>query len=364
MKIKLFEIAVKNVVDGYIDNDEEGVFGYSGRLNIRPPFQREFIYKDKQRDEVIRTIQKNFPLNIMYWVKSDDGNFELLDGQQRTISFCQFVSGKFPVDNVYFHSLSKEKQEQILNYELKIYTCEGSYDEKLEWFKIINIAGEVLTNQELRNAVLTGTWLTDAKKHFSKTNCVAYKLASGYLNGSAIRQDYLETALKWISARDNLTIEEYMSKHQHDENSAELWEYFKSVINWVKATFPTYRGKLMKGLDWGIYYNKYKDKNCDPKAFENRILGLIDDEDVTNQRGIYEYLLDNNERHLNIRAFSSKMARTAYERQKGICPKCKEHFDIEEMQADHITPWSKGGRTSADNCQMLCADCNRRKSDM
>jgi len=364
MKIKLHEIKVRDVIEGYVDNEINGVIGYKGKLNIRPAFQREFIYKDKQRDEVIRTMLKNFPLNVMYWVKNDNGNFELLDGQQRTISFCKYVAGNFSVDYRFFHNLAKEEQEQILNYPLMIYICEGTDKEKLDWFKIINIASMELTQQELRNAIYTGEWLIEAKRYLSKPMCPAIQIAGKYLSGSPIRQDYLETALKWISESQNIRIEDYMSKHQHDTNCNELWLYFQSVINWVKATFPTYRGKLMKGLDWGIYYNKYKDKNCDPKAFENRILELIDDEDVTNQRGIYEYLLDDNERHLNIRAFSSKMARTAYERQNGICPKCKEHFDIEEMQADHITPWSKGGRTSADNCQMLCADCNRRKSDM
>ena len=366
MKIELREVCVRDVVNGYVDNDEEGVLGYGGRLNIRPPFQREFIYKDKQRNEVVRTIQKNFPLNIMYWVKSEDGNFELLDGQQRTISFCQYVINRFSLDGLYFHSLSKEKQDQILNYELKIYVCEGTNDEKLDWFKIINIAGEVLTNQELRNAVLTGTWLTDAKIHFSKTNCVAYKLASNYLNGSTIRQDYLETALKWISSRDEFTIEQYMSKHQHDANCDEVWLYFNDVIEWIQKIFPTYRGKLMKGLDWGIFYNKYGKNAYDPKEFENRIVELLDDEEITNQRGIYEYLLSGNEKHLNLRAFSDKIKRQVYEKQKGICPKCKaegknERYELDEMEADHITPWSEGGKTAIDNCQMLCRYHNRAK---
>ena len=189
-------------------------------------------------------------------------------------------------------------------------------------------------------------------------------IAGDYLSGSAIRQNYLETALKWIATRDGIEIEDYMAQHQHDTNCNELWLYFQTVINWVKVTFPTYRKKQMQGLDWGIYYNKYGTGKYDPKALEKQIAALLDDEDVSNQKGIYEYLLDGNERHLNIRAFSPKMARTAYERQKGICPKCKKHFTIEEMQADHITPWSKGGKTVPENCQMLCADCNRRKSDV
>lgn len=364
MKIKLHEIPVRDVVAGYKNNAENGVVGYGGKLNIRPAFQREFIYKDRQREEVIHTIVKNFPLNVMYWVKGDDGTFELLDGQQRTISICQYVNGSFSIDHMSFHNLTQTEQNKILDYRLMIYICEGTDKEKLDWFKIINIAGEQLTAQELRNAIYTGEWLTEAKKYFSKTNCPAYQTAEKYLSGSPIRQNYLETVLKWIAARDKIEIEDYMSRHQHDTNCNELWLYFQTVINWVQATFPNYRGKLMKGLDWGIYYNKYGAGNYDPKALEAAALQLLDDEDVSNQKGIYEYLLGGQERHLHIRAFSPKMARIAYERQKGVCPRCGGRFSMEEMQADHITPWSKGGHTTPDNCQMLCADCNRRKSNL
>lgn len=363
MKIKLHEIPVKEVVAGYKDSAENGVVGYNGRLNIRPAFQREFIYKEKQRDEVIRTIMKNFPLNVMYWVKSDDGNYEVLDGQQRTISICQYVQGDFSIDHLGFDNLTQTERNQILDYPLMIYICEGTDKEKLDWFKIINIAGEQLTAQELRNAIYTGEWLTEAKKYFSKRECPAYSIAGEYLNGSAIRQNYLETAIRWIAARDGIEIEDYMAKHQHDTNCNEIWLYFQSVINWVKATFPKYR-KEMKGLDWGIFFNKYSNGSYDPKQLETRIVELMEDDDVTKNSGIYEYLLDGNEKHLSIRAFTSKMARAAYERQKGVCPKCGKHFEIDEMQADHITPWSKGGRTIPENCQMLCANCNREKSNI
>ena len=187
------------------------------------------------------------------------------------------------------------------------------------------------------------------------------------MNGSAIRQQILETVLAWIAERDGVEIEDYMSAYQHDKDCGDLWDYFTSVVAWVEATFPVVRVKLMKGLPWGEYYNRYGRERRDAAALEERIAQLLrDDEDVndiTNQRGIYEYLLSGDERHLSIRRFSDKMARTAYERQKGICPICKKHFDIEKMQADHIVPWSKGGHTVASNCQMLCADCNRRKSD-
>ena len=283
MKIELHEIPVRDVVFGYIDSAENGIKGYSGKLNIRPAFQREFIYKDKQRDEVIRTITKQFPLNVMYWVKGDNGNYELLDGQQRTISICQYVNGDFSLDHLAFHNLTDAERDQILDYKLMIYICEGTDKEKLDWFKIINIAGEQLTAQELRNAIYTGEWLTEAKKYFSKSQCPAYQMAGDYLSGSAIRQNYLETAIKWIAARDGIEIEDYMSQHQHDTNCNELWLYFQSVISWVKATFPTLRKKLMSGLEWGIFFNKYGAATHDPKTYEKRIVELLDDEDVSNQ---------------------------------------------------------------------------------
>lgn len=363
MQIKLHEIPVRDVINGYVDSAENGVIGYGGRLNIRPAFQREFIYKDRQRDEVIRTIMKNFPLNVMYWVKGDDGNFEVLDGQQRTISICQYVSGDFSIDHMGFDNLTQTERDQILNYPLMIYICEGNDKEKLDWFKIINIAGEQLTAQELRNAIYTGEWLTEAKKYFSKSSCPAYHIGGDYMNGSAIRQNYLETAIKWIAARDGIEIEDYMAQHQHDTNCNELWLYFQNVINWVKVIFPKYR-KEMKGRDWGIFYNKFSSGKYDPRQLETRIVELMEDEDVSDNKGIYEYLLSGDERPLQIRAFTSKMARAAYERQKGICPRCGKQFEIDKMQADHITPWSKGGKTTAENCQMLCADCNRRKSNI
>jgi len=294
----------------------------------------------------------------MYWCKNNDGSFEVLDGQQRTISICEYVSGVFSFDGMYFHNLTNVEQEQILDYELMVYICEGNDRKKLDWFKIINIAGEKLTNQELRNAVFTGDWLTDAKKYFSKNGCAAYKIGEKYLNGSAIRQDYLETAIRWISEDD---IEEYMAVHQHYPNANELWLYFQNVMAWVNVVFPNYR-KEMKGIEWGLYYNKYKNVNYDSKKLEEKIAELMVDDDVSRKSGIYEYLLDGQEKHLSIRAFTDKMKREAYEKQKGICAKCSKHFELKEMEADHITPWHDGGRTVAENCQMLCRECNRRKS--
>lgn len=361
MEIKLQEITIRDLFDGYVNDEENGVVAYGGKLNVRPKYQREFIYKDEQRNAVIETIKKNFPLNTMYWCKNEDGNFELLDGQQRTLSICQYLNGDFSLNYQFIHNLEDDEKEQILNYKLMIYICEGTNSEKLDWFKIINIAGEKLTPQELRNAVYTGEWLTDAKKYFSKTQCPVYHIAKDYLTGSSIRQEYLETALKWI-CNGEMDIEDYMALHQHDQNAGELWLYFNNVINWVKVVFPKYR-KEMKGLAWGLLYNKFKNKQIDTAKFEARITELMSDDDVTNKKGIYEYLLDGEEKHLSIRLFTDTMKRGAYERQNGICPKCGKHFQIQEMQGDHITPWSQGGKTVTENCQMLCIDCNRRKSD-
>ena len=365
MNIKLKEITVRDLTDGYEDNEENGVIGYNGKLDIRPPYQREFIYKDKQRDAVINTVTKGFPLNVMYWAVQEDGKFEVIDGQQRTISLCQYVEGDFSVivgdipNHRAFHNLQDDKKEKILNYKLMIYICSGNDSEKLEWFKTINIAGEKLTEQELRNAVYSGTWVTDAKRYFSKSGCPAYGIGSDYLSGSSIRQDYFETAIKWISKGN---IEVHMLNHQQDQNALALWRYFQDVISWVEGTFTKKRTKFMKGVDWGTLYNKYKDDVFDTIAIEEETARLIADDDVKKKKGIYPYILTRDERHLGIRAFSDSMKQKVYEIQKGICVECEEHFDISLMEGDHITPWHENGKTVEENCQMLCKDCNRRKS--
>ena len=358
MEVKLKELTVRELVEDYQDNSEEGVSGYGGKLDIRPPYQREFVYNDNQREAVIDTVTKGFPLNVMYWAVRDNGGFEIIDGQQRTISICQFTNSDFSYKDRYFHNLSDDEQENILNYELTVYECSGTDSEKLEWFKTINIAGEELTDQELRNAVYHGSWVTDAKRYFSKNGCPAYQIGGKYLKGSAIRQDYLETVIKWIS---NNKIEDYMGINQHEENAQELWVFFTKVTEWVETIFPNYR-KEMKGLPWGELYLVHKDKNLDAQKIEAEIVELMQDEDVTNKRGIYLYLLTQQERHLNIRAFDNRQKREAYTRQDGLCANCKEEFKIEEMEADHITPWHLGGKTIPSNCQMLCKECNRRKS--
>lgn len=358
MKIKLMNVTIKDLTRGYKNNFDEGVLGFDGILNIRPKYQREFVYKEKQRNDVIFSILKNFPLNVMYWTKNKDGTYELLDGQQRTISICDYVKGDFSLNNRFFHNLQESEKNKILDYKLNIYICEGDDKEKLDWFKIINIAGEKLTEQELRNAIYTGEWLNDAKKYFSKKNCPAYNIANEYMKGASIRQDYLETAIKWISERK---IEKYMSQNQNKPNANELWLYFQNVINWIKITFPKYR-REMKGVDFGFLFNEFKDKNLNSKTIENEINNLMIDDDVTKKSGIYMYVLTRKESYLNIRSFTNKQRREAYERQKGICPKCKEYFEIEDMEADHITPWRDGGKTISENCQLLCKHDNRIKS--
>ncbi len=361
MKIELHKILVREVINGYKDSAEEGVVAYNGKLNIRPKYQREFVYKEEQRNAVIDTINNSFPLNVMYWMIRDDGGYEVLDGQQRTISIGQYVNGDFSLKDRFFHNLTQEEQDKILDYELMIYFCTGTDKERLDWFRIINIAGEKLTEQEIRNAVYTGPWLSDAKLKFSKSNCAAYLLAHDggqLLSGSPIRQDYLETALRWIN---NEHIEDYMARHQKDSDANELWEYFQKVIEWVRATFTTYR-REMNSVPWGLLYNKYKDTAYDSNKLDEEIANLMRDEDVTKKSGIYTYMLTRNEKYLNIRSFTENQKREAYERQKGICLRCSKHFELEEMEADHITPWHEGGKTVAENCQMLCLLDNRTKS--
>lgn len=363
MDIEEKKVTLKELFEGYINDDEDGVIGYDERLNIRPAYQREFIYPDSKRDEVIRTVKKGFPLSIFYWSKNNDDTYEILDGQQRTISICEYMEGNFSVDGKYFANLPKDIRSDIENYTITVYVCKGTESEKLEWFKIINIVGEKLTNQELRNASYTGLWLTEAKRRFSKTGCPAIKLFADYLSVSAIRQELLEKVLSWISHRDNCSIEDYMGRHQHDNNCNDIWLYFQTVVAWTKAIFTDYN-KYMKGIDWGILYNKYSKNTYDPVMLSSEVKRLIIDNDVTKKQGIFEYLLGGEERLLSIRAFDDVQKMEAYTRQDGICCKCGKHFEYNEMQGDHITPWSKGGKTVPENCQMLCIKCNRLKRDI
>ena len=375
MKIELKKIMIRDVVEGYVDDAELGVHGFGGKLDIRPPYQREFIYGEKDKKAVINTVLHNFPLNTMYWMVRDDGTYEVLDGQQRTISIAQYFNNCFSIDidgsPHTFASLSDEEKKVFLDYELYVYFCKGSDKERLDWFKTINVYGEKVNMQEIRNAVYVCEWLIDAKRYFSKNYCPAHDIGSKYLNGSAIRQDYLETAISWIADFEGVVasngskdvISEYMAnrKSGNEKQAVGLWNYFNNVINWVKAIYPEYN-KAMKGIEWGLYYNKYKDNDYDPKEMMAEVHRLIDDDDVQSTRGIYEYLLDGDEKHLNLRQFSEKDKQKKYQEIKGICKKCGKHFEYEQMEGDHILPWHDGGKTVYDNLAMLCKHCNREKS--
>lgn len=370
MKIEQHEILIRDLVDEYEDLDEEGVTGYGGKLDIRPKYQREMIYNPQQKEEVIRSVLKGYPLNVMYWMigkdEDDEEAYELLDGQQRTLSICQYVDGVFSVElegkPMYFHNLGKDEQDKILDYPLTIYWCEGTDAERLEWFRIINTAGEKLTDQELRNAVYAGPWVTAAKKLFSKSGCYCYNLAGNYMKGDPIRQELFETVLKWASAAEDTTIEEYMAEHQDDKDANALKKYITDIVDWIETLFPNYNAK-MKGLPWGIYYNTYKKRKYDPKDTAKRVAELFADTEITKYSGIYEFILGGEKdlKLLSLREFDEPTKRRQYAKQKGVCPMCGGKFEYEDMHGDHITPWSKGGTTTEDNCQMLCTKCNLQK---
>lgn len=366
MEIKLQSIKVRDLVTGYENDADKGVWGYGGRLDIRPPYQREFRYDLKQKQAVVNTILKGFPLNIMYWSVVGDEKFEMIDGQQRTLSICEYRYHDFNIVDaergvLFFGSLTDEEKERFLNYELSVYFCTGTDKEKLDWFRVINIAGERLLDQELLNAIYVGPFISDARRYFSKNGCPAYKMANDLLNGNAIEQAYLATILHWAARRDGIKeVSEYMSKHQNDANANQLWAYFSSIVTWVRSTFIRYR-KEMKGLDWGLLYDTYHERIYDTAELENRIHDLMEDDEIMKKSGIYSYVLSGDLRDLSFRTFDKKQKREAYERQGGICPCCGKHFELEEMEGDHITPWVEGGTTTAENCQMLCKECNRRK---
>lgn len=373
MDIKLHEITIGELVDGYIDEGESGVFALDENLTIRPPYQREMVYSEAQQVKVIDSVMNDYPINVMYWMiveKDEDGNpikFECLDGQQRTLSICHFIDGDYPVmvggNPKYYNNLSAEEQKQINDYKTMIYFCEGTDDERLEWFKRINISGESLTEQEIRNAVYVGPWTASAKKTFSKSGCYAYNLGSNYLKGDPIRQEYLETVIKWICDRDGVaTIEDYMAQHQNDKDASELKKYFTDVIEWIEDIFPDYDSK-MKGLDWGTLYNKYHKKKYDKVQLKADAEALMADYEVQKKQNIYEYLLGGkrDEKLLNIRQFDEPTKRKQYATQGGVCPMCGKKFEYDEMHGDHKVPWSKGGKTVPENCQMLCTKCNLQK---
>lgn len=371
MKIELKNIKVRDLVAGYKDDGEDGVFAYGGLLTCRPPYQREFIYDDAQQQAVINTVLKGFPLNTMYWIARDDGTYEILDGQQRTLSICHYVNNEFSVnydgDIVNYPNLFDDQREMFLDYELMVFFCSGGTKrEQLDWFSVLNVAGAVLSKQELRNAVYHGPFVSDARRLFSKTNAPATRNGyDHYMNGSPIRQQYLETVLRWISSREGVSIEQYMADHAQDEDASALWNYYEDIMTWVKQVFPVVR-KEMKSVEWGILYDAYHETYYDPKKMETLVASLMSDDEVKNKRGIYTYVFDRKEKNLNLRTFTASEKRSVYERQGGHCPMCQDEgndsvYSIDEMDADHITPWSKGGKTVIENCQLLCKSHNRSK---
>ena len=370
MTIKQISVTVGEIAKGYTNNDEQGVRGYDGLLDIRPPYQREFIYDDKEQQAVITTVLNGYPLNVMYWVRrGDDAEcpYEVMDGQQRTLSLCEYVAGKFAYDFKNFFNQPADIQKKILDYELTVYVCEGEESEKLEWFKTINIAGKPLNEQEIRNAIYAGPFVSDAKMHFSKNNCGAYRLGKDLVNGSPIRQDFLKKALEWMADHETRcgkpqTAVGYMSVHQHDPNAVPLWTYFQNVLHWAIVTFNMKKfKKIMKGLDWAKFYDEFHDGALDIKTMEQRIVELIGDDEIQKQQGIIPYVLTGDERCLDLRAFPDKIKLAVWERQHHKCAVCGKEFDFVFMEGDHITPWRDGGRTTVENCQMLCRECNRRK---
>ena len=370
MTINQIEVSVRDITSGYINNEEQGVRGYNGLLDIRPPYQREFIYNEKEQQAVITTVLKGYPLNVMYWVKRSEGAecpYEVMDGQQRTLSLCEYVAGQFSYEFKNFFNQPLDIQQKILDYKLTVYVCEGEPSEKLEWFKTINIAGKPLNEQEINNAVYAGPFVSDAKKHFSKSNCGAFRLGKDLVNGTPIRQDFLRKALEWMADHEtrqgkSQSAVGYMAQHQHDPNANNLWTYFQNVLNWAITNFDLKKfKKIMKGLDWAYFYDKYHTETLDTAALAKRISSLLRDSEIQKQSGIIPYVLTGDEHCLDLRSFPDDIKLAVWEQQRHVCPLCHREFDFEFMEGDHITPWREGGRTVQENCQMLCRECNRRK---
>lgn len=370
MKITNRNVAIRDLAKEYSDDGDDGVYALNNELVVRPNFQRAFVYNDKQRDAVIDSVRHNYPLGLIYWAKRSDNKLEVLDGQQRIISICSYLHDDYSINHRFWHNLDQDEKDQILNYQLDVRVCDGDNHEKLAYFKRINIAGVVLTKQELLNATYTGPFLEDAKEHFSKRNCVALNYADGYISGNPIRQDILQKALIWITDRDGLADEaDYMAEHQNDQDASELWQYFQTVISWARTLFPKKMKKITDKQDWGILYNQHKDGKYNANELENQVQKMLMNDDIKRKAGIIPYLLSDRKKsdwiYLNLRQFTKSQTIKKYNEQKGICPICNKHFDFDEMEADHIVPWSigKDGWSSYDNLQMLCKHDNRVKSN-
>ena len=379
------DITVREICDGFVYNEYEGkgLFGLSGKLTIQPEYQRNYIYADGKKDvAVIDSLLKGYPLGLIYFVKVDEDKYEVLDGQQRITSFGRFITGKFDIkdedDRYYkFSGLAEDLREKILNTPLTIYICEGTESEIKQWFKTINIAGVPLNEQELSNAIHSGPFVTKAKEEFSNSKNSNIQKWSACISGNVLRQDFLRTALEWVS-KDH--IDAYMSKHRFDDNIDELKAYFNSVIDWITSVFIDVDSKMC-GLKWGRLYEQYHKNSYNPQEVSVKVRELLEDPCVTDKKGIWEYILDGCQHSelLNIRVFDEPTKKSVYMQQtrkaqeKGVsnCPLCALGHDSnktriwtqKEMDADHVTAWSKGGATDIKNCQMLCKTHNRAKGN-
>ena len=378
-------LTVRDINEGFVYNEYEGkgLFGWGGKLTIQPEYQRNYIYADGKRDvAVVDSLLKGYPLGLLYFVKVGENKYEILDGQQRVTSFGRFITNKFAIKDKngmeqYFDGLAKDLQNKIFDSQLTIYICEGEESEIKEWFKTINIVGIPLNNQELLNAIYSGPFVTLAREEFSNSNNANIQKWEAYIKGSVNRQDFLATALEWVSKG---SIDIYMSQHRFDTNINELKTYFNSVITWVSTVFR-YVKSDMKGLEWGRLYETYRNNSYDPNKVSELLCKLYADSQVQDTKGICEYILGGckDTRLLNIRVFDDNTKRVVYEKQtqdaqvKEIsnCPLCalgKDNnknriWELKEMDADHVTAWSKGGSTDINNCQMLCQTHNRAKGN-
>ena len=379
------EWMVADICDGFVYNELEGkgLFGMGGRLTIQPEYQRNYIYADGKKDvAVIDSVLKGYPLGVLYFNRTTDGRFEVLDGQQRITSLGRFFNGKLSIKDENglpqsIGSLPKEKREKFLNTKLLIYECEGTETEIKEWFKTSNIAGVPLNHQELLNAVYSGPFVTAAKEVFSNSQSAKVQMWSAYVAGAVNRQDFLATALNWVSRG---RAEEYMKDHRFSTDISELTTYFNSVIDWIRVTFPIVENE-MRGLPWGELYEKYHNSPYNPAHMKQRVMELYTDPYVKNRKGVYEFLLggETDTKLLDIRIFDEATKKTVYARQTeeakqhdiSNCPYCaighdakaKKIWKLTEMDADHVAAWSKGGATTIENCQMLCKHHNRAKGN-
>jgi len=379
------DLTVKDINEGFIYNEYEGkgLFGWGGRLTIQPEYQRNYIYADGKKDvAVVDSLLKGYPLGLLYFVKTGEDSYEVLDGQQRITSFGRFITGKFAIKDEngmeqYFDGLAEDKRNRILNAQLTIYICEGEESEIKEWFKTINIVGVPLNNQELLNSIYSGKFVTLAREEFSNSHNANIQKWSAYIKGDVNRQDFLATALNWVSKNN---VEGYMSAHRNDDNINEIKTYFNSVIDWVSNVFIDVKNE-MKGLEWGRLYETYHKNSYNPQYVSNILNELYNDIFVKDTKGICEYILGGckDKKLLNIRVFEDDVKRKKYaeqteiSKQKGIsnCPLCAvgdnsnkiKIWELKEMDADHVTAWSKGGSTDISNCEMLCITHNRVKGN-